>query len=613
MNISFDAGSENIIWIVCLLTIFLIALIYIETRRKNKSFFASRILALIFITLALAGMSLKPVVLKPTSAEKAFLITNGSSSALVDSLTKVYKPDEIVDLRNDGNAIKDPFKNLVQFRKLLDDYQSWIVTGRSEDDNLNQFLKGKDVLYYPDGFKNGIQQINFQSKGISGSNWELNAIYFNKDSSITKIYLEASGQIRDSIEINKAGFQDFTLKMKITESAGRYLFNLIIKNGNNLEISKYQLPVIVEGQKQRKYLLLAGFPNFEWKYLKDYLSDRGDIVFYRSQISRDKYQTEVLNTTEAANVLMNKEFLDDFDLIILDNSAWENLNNRERNLLQQLTKEAGTSLLLSTQGQTLPQQEFFIDFQPDLNPYRNKSVVFGNTEINVVVELDDLQTTISKNQNLHDLLNSEDGNILAAYAFNGYGKQAVSIIPALYPFILKGEADKFNRVYQYLIEQTQKQTFKDKYWSMDGIYPIVSKEAVQLKLKTIESDIDNQSIEALVISPKGDTTSLSPLQDYQISEDYNYSFWSANSGWYQVVLHQDSLVKDWFYVDSDTAWQSLETATQIGKNSFEFAQMIDSGINFNSSETFNSWRIPVWYFFIILLLGLSFLWLISKL
>ena len=336
-------------------------------------------------------------------------------------------------------------------------------------------------------------------------------------------------------------------------------------------------------------------------------------MFYRSQISKEKYQTEVLNTDEAAKVSINTQFLSDFDLIVLDNSAWENFSARERNIVQDVTNENGVGLLLCTQGQGLPSTKYFTDFQPNLISYQEKSISFGESQLGVEILVDDLLSTIAPTAKLNPLLANQEGKLLSAYAYDGYGKQAILVSPALYPFILEGENEKFNRTYQYLFDQLQKETFKEKHWELSGIYPALKRKAVQLKLKTIDSDLAPESIESLVVSPLADTTSLSPLQDYQISEDYNYTYWPVSTGWHKVYLESDTTVKDWFYVAEDTSWEVLQIASQIADNSFNLAWNTSTESNLQTLSTFNEWKIPVWYFFIILLIGLSSLWLISKL
>ncbi|UZR94026.1 hypothetical protein [Chondrinema litorale] len=617
MNIRFDASSETIIWITCLLLLFLFALIFIELKRKNKAYLAGRLSAIILIVLALFGMSLKPVLLKSSSADQALLITEGASDSLVSSLTESFNPDEIIDLRTKKNSGKlsdaVSIEKLKHFREMLDIYQSWLIAGIGLEDNLQAFLKGKNVKYFPEGFKEGVQQISFSNKTVAGSVWELKGTYYKSDTEPIKIFLEASGQKRDSVLLINTGFQTFTLNIDITESPGRYLFNLLEKTTDNKVSDTHEIPVLVEGPLKRKYLLLTGFPNFEWKYLKDYLSDRGDVVFYRSQISKEKYQTEVLNTDESAQVSINSQFLSDFDLIVLDNSAWENFSTRERNIVQTVTNENGVGLLLCTQGQGLPSNKYFTGFQPNLLSYQEKSISFGDSQLGVEISIDDLLSTIAPSSKLNPLLVNEEGKLLAVYAFDGYGKQAVLVLPALYPFILEGENEKFNRTYRYLIDHLQKETFKEKHWELSGIYPALKRKAVQLKLKTVDSDLEPESIESLVISPLADTTSLSPLQDYQISEDYNYTYWPVSTGWHKVYLEADTTVKDWFYVAEDTSWEVLQIASQIADNSFNLAWNTSTESNLQTLSTFNEWKIPVWYFFIILLIGLSSLWLISKL
>ncbi|MEM1136999.1 MAG: hypothetical protein AAGI07_14275, partial [Bacteroidota bacterium] len=221
MNISFAANENALIWILSSLLILFSILLHFEITRKNRSFLPGRLLAIVFITLSLAGLSLQPSIVRKTNTRPALLITKGSTEKLIDSLKQVYLPIKLLDLRK--NSI---INNPVRLQKVLKTHDTWIICGRGLDARARDYLKDKQVTYFPKGFQTGFQQVDFNTKSMNNSLWQVNGNFYNRSEGKLKLYLEASGQKRDSMEISAPGFHDFSLATQLKESPGRYLFNI---------------------------------------------------------------------------------------------------------------------------------------------------------------------------------------------------------------------------------------------------------------------------------------------------------------------------------------------------------------------------------------------------
>jgi hypothetical protein len=59
-----------------------------------------------------------------------------------------------------------------------------------------------------------------------------------------------------------------------------------------------KIPVFVESQATLKVLILSSSPDFENKFLKNWLFENQYVCAVRSAISKNKFSTEFLNSTK---------------------------------------------------------------------------------------------------------------------------------------------------------------------------------------------------------------------------------------------------------------------------------------------------------------------------
>jgi|GEM_PF-3971115 len=598
MEMIFEVGNEVIWGILGGGFIFLFLLIWIEFK-KSKPWFLVRCLVIFFLVVSICMLVLKPSFPITIENAVALLITEGSNSAIIDSLEEKLDPALIVDLR-----VQNQQEEVIE---QLQSYNQWLITGAKVPLQFLPFLEKKQVRYYPNGFISGWQNLVYPKNVQENTVWEFNGQYYSDSVFKTKLSISVAGNTLDSVEIIGKGFKEINFKTDLSIPAGKYLFDLKVESRSVTNIEK--LPIIVTDRKPAKYLILSGFPSFEWKYLKDYLTDEGDEVFYRTKISQDKYTTEVINNATSPNINLNRDFLSQFDICFFDQSGWHDLTRLQKGLFKKLCKEEGLGLMLLTFGEK-PLDIAFLNTSDWNSSPSNPFTIISEDGIGRTV-LPEVSVKFTKPNQLRSMLENDKKESLIVYNQLGFGRQMLSVVPPLYPFILKGEAAKFENIYKRLINQMNKPNFKEKSWDINRLSNLQVGEKAEMTLNTIGSSaIEN--LTAHVINENNEKILLAPAQDALITENYNYTYFPVNAGWQQVALVKDADINDWFYIQPDTALTAFNRAKEIANNLAKWENGNESADTFTSSEIKKWQKIPQRYFFSILLLSLSFLWLMDK-
>ncbi len=598
MEMIFEVGAEVMWGVLVGGLIFLVLLIWFEFK-KSKPWLYARCMAVFFAVTSICMLILKPSYSKKQENSVALLITEGSSPNIIDSLDKAYNPAFKVDLR----ALNQQEEVIEQ----LHTYEQWLIVGAKVPLQFSPFLKNKQVRYFPDGFISGWQNLAYPKNVQENTAWEFNGQYYSDSAFQTKLSISVAGKTLDSVVISRKGFSKINFKSDVNIPAGKYLFDLKVESRSVTNIEK--LPVIITAKKTAKYLILSGFPSFEWKYLKDYLTDEGDAIFYRTKISQDKYSTEVINSATSKNINLNRDFLSQFDICLFDQSGWQDLNRFQKRLFKKLCEEEGLGLMLLTFGEK-PKNIAYLNTTKWTTAQNTPFAIIHENRL-VLTVLPEVSVRFTKSNQLESMLSNDKNESLVAYQQLGFGRQLLAVFPPLYPFILKGEVAKFENIYKNLIDRIQKPNFQEKYWDVNTLTNLQVDEKVGMTIHTTGNSVI-ENLTANVIDENNEKILLAPAQDALTAENFNYTFFPVKAGWQQVALVSDTAINEWFYVYPDNALVAFKRAKLITENLAKWENGNESADTFTSSEI-KMWRkIPQWYFFTILLLSLSFLWLMDK-
>ncbi len=147
--------------------------------------------------------------------------------------------------------------------------------------------------------------------------------------------LDPGDQVVDRIAIGANG--DFKLAGN-ARSAGPATWQLRLRNRDKAVVEQVTLPLDVQAGSNLRVLMLAGAPTPELKYLRRWASDAGLRVDSRISLGGGMQIGDAPAAFDAAS-------LGKFDLLVLDQRAWQGLGDARRAQLDQAVRD-GLGLLL---------------------------------------------------------------------------------------------------------------------------------------------------------------------------------------------------------------------------------------------------------------------------
>ncbi|MDQ3683810.1 MAG: hypothetical protein M3352_12180, partial [Bacteroidota bacterium] len=330
----------------------LVFLLLKEIRRQNKGKLLLRIVASVVAIISLACIAL-PINYHKTktidSKNEAILLTEGFSK---DSL------ERFLNLRKKNIPVFTLDESLVSAKK----YNASLATdpgifSKNDISALHVFGYGLEkqdleglkqtIIFHPSKIKTGITLINWQTKVQSGEKLYVQG-KFNNASSAKKIILSGFGITLDSTIIPANKNQNFELTT-IPKHTGRTIYSLLVVDGKDT-IQKEPLPVQVQQGELLKILILASSPDFENKFLKNWLAQKGYEVAVRTAISKNKFDKEYVNTPVVNLNRITSSLLDKFDIIIADAAELASIGRQELATLQSYIIQKNKGLIVKTEG-----------------------------------------------------------------------------------------------------------------------------------------------------------------------------------------------------------------------------------------------------------------------
>lgn len=352
------------------------------------------------------------------------------------------------------------------------------------------------------------------------------------------------------------------------------------------EKENYHFSILVEEKKKYVFHLLAESPDFEWRFLKDFLADEGHAVYLRSKISRNKYKTDFSNWPDSLNQQLKNYNPLYTNVLIADMQAWNNLNtNQKAEYTTKLREKQGVLLLRGNANSTLSLSSIHKGLNGQLKLSDN-SEEFEGVQIIGINYLESLK----KDEELYfsySILPDLSLGVLAlqdTYKWQLSGKEAlytsywIDIINKL----LRDQAINYINKTKWPV---QFQPFHLQYWA--------------------DNDVDTLSL----VNDNSDTTKLSLIQDELYPERQHLVYYPASIGWHQILGNEQTIVDQFYVHPKNTSSQNLMNLSYNYSNN-KYIESISSGDRINFSN--NKDKSLIFWFFLLFLLSISFLWIEEK-
>jgi hypothetical protein len=506
----------------------------------------------------------------------------------------------LADQTADFKSIKaSSLVSLPYFLKSNPDFKKLNVYGygltKEELENLN----GQQIAFHPSENPTGIISCSWNQNLKTTEQLFIQGVYQNNTSKNIKLILTGLGNQLDSVSIKEKSSFPFNFKNK-PQQTGKAVYKLIALQGKDT-ISVDPVPFQTSISTQMKVLILASFPDFEYKFLKKWLYENQYPLAFRSQISKNKFSTDFLNLESQNLNQISAQVLKKFDVLIIDEEELNALSSTEKAAINQsLNNGMGLFIRISDPKAGVNISNTFGRYE--LSDLKDKTLAlnFKNDEYKFS-KLPAGQTLFLKaGQNDQPVITDANKNILVNSQLKGFGKLLVSTIPSTYNWLLSGKKLDYTSFWSLVLSSVAKKKITPSTVQVLPEFPTVNQ-----KTRFIIEQTESNNTPVVEFG----SSKLSLRQNIALPFQWDATIWSTQNGWNSLTVNQSEKS---FYVFDKNDWKTLKNQQKIISNS-QFVKNSKSNVD-NSTEIdhVNTKEISIWYFFIGFLFASAFLWYESR-
>jgi len=571
---------------------------WLEYKRTDRSRLFWRILALLMAIIALACIALPIAYTGETHATgDAVLLTENYN---IDSLNQgSYKTIFTMD-----KDIKKSYPKAVLLSGVADINtlnpavkQLYVLGYGLDNTELEQLTV--PVIYNAPVIPPGVIAVNWQQQLKTGELLSVQGRYNNTTSKPVKLVLKGLNTSLDSVDIAAGKISDFELTAT-PKIAGRISYNLFAIDGKDT-LEKDPIPVITEAAKTIKVLMLSASPDFESKFLKNWLSENGYAVAARASISRDKTSQDFVNMDKQPLDHLTSALLNKFDVVIGDLSALKSLSPAENSALKQEVEQNGLGVIIRADSSGKAVSWLDNDFKVNTPSSKSLSVpliIQGQKSKTSPLIID--PSYITDRGSIQNLVFDGQNHVLAGNSLSGEGKLVFTTLRNTYTWELAGSSKDYSALWSLLISKSARKQTPVVGWSIrNGIATVNEPVSLQLQSGTLPTSI------AI------DNANVSPEQNASIPYEWNISYWPSKFGWHQTAMPGNG--PSWWYAYQKNDWKVIKNLKKIAdtKKYSDNRGIIATGEK--QTDTKARIEVPKAFFYILLLLACTFLWVERKL
>lgn len=583
-------------------------LIWLQIKRPSRKRLVWRILASVVAPLSLYFLWHPPILFRAVPASQAILLTDGYHPDTLQHLLQTIKPTPKIWRYKVRSAKGEVIRNLSELRQKQPAISTVHLLGYGLDSTELAGLQNMRIRPHL-SVAPGITFADWGRKIPLGQPLTISGQYRAINEKQIWIQLLVAGQAQDSVKLSGSGLKSFRVEYT-PKVAGRFVYQLQVKKSAAV-VTMEPIPVIVTQPRPLTILLLAGSPGFEFKFLKNLLAAQRHQVVFRTSISRNKYQTEFLNTSPVNVTKLTSPLLRRFDAVLTDAAALAALSGGERQAVRQAVGTNGTGLLVLANDIPLPAglsllQPFKLR-RVSHSGNRTSSISWPGGDGRTPIPL--LPFTITSNTNLTRW--AQDTNretVLAAYPYHR-GQVALSMVPATYPWQLNGQGKTHRAFWSDLLSFITRKNMPEERWQL-ALKPFpLTNQKLTLFLSDFKRLPQANIPQGLLTSPDSNQTELYLKQEPLLSYQFSGNYWPREPGWHTV---QTTGGLPWtFYIFPAKAWQTHQR-NQLRSQTVAFLQQSSEKMR-TADKHYSAKPLPAIYFFILFVLTVGFYWLEEKL
>ncbi|MGZ3820963.1 MAG: hypothetical protein ACXVB6_10255 [Mucilaginibacter sp.] len=578
--------------ICCSLTAFAV---WKEYKRAKKAHMVWRIAASLLAVFALACIAL------PINYSKDSLRQNDQNAIL---LTNGFEPDSLNNYRDSkifttDKAIEKAYPKAKPIR--LDELSSdspavtkLHVFGYGLNENELSQIGRLPVIFHPALSPAGVVAIGWNQKLKTGETLKVQGKYNNNELKPVKLILNGLNTQLDTVTVAPKTSKDFELTT-VPKNEGRAVYRLQAIAGSDT-LADENLPIEVDPAKPLKVLILSASPDFETKFLKNWLAENGFAVVVRSAISKDKFSSEYVNMPMLKIDHISSGILDKFDVVIGDLSV---LKSENAVLKQQVTKKGLGVIVradsISNSGSWL-QSDFSVEKVAAKNQPQVSLIIKGKAGKSAGLKID--PAFIKSKPGIQQLVNDLQGHTLVAASLFGKGRLAFTTINNTFNWILAGDKDDYAAFWSLLISKSAQKEPVLENWSAP-------------QLPTINEPVELQLVASSDPGPISAGDSIAPAQNPSIPFEWVNKYWPTTTGWQSI--QQNNGRAAWWYVYGGDEWQGVRASEKIASTTQYAENYAPNTFVTKAIHEKVLIAVPKIYFYLLLLAACTFLWVEGKL
>ncbi|GEO08344.1 hypothetical protein [Segetibacter aerophilus] len=596
-------------YVVIGLSLFLLFfLIRKEVRRSNRARLGWRLIATILAVISFACLAL-PITYNHTEAvgvtKEAVLLTDGFSR---DSVNKFISQNNAVPVLTTNKNLSDAAKfnavfvpDISLLSRTYSDITTFHVFGYGMSKDELQHIKKGSVIFHPTKLSAGISSISWNQKMKTGEKLFIQGRVENSTSGKLKIVLKSFNATLDSVALANGNNQRFELTT-IPKHGGRAVYSIVFLSGKDT-IEKELVPVQIEQGAALKVLMLAATPDFENRFLKDRLGEKGYKVVARTTISKNKFRKDYLNTSPLPVDRITTSLLNNFDIAIADAAALQALSKTEQATLQGQVALGRMGLIVKVdsgmQSSSFYGRRFPLVAQA------------GNQDQNIQLKLSDTSSKlpalaienpifIRSVYGTQPVVMDKQNRVFANSTLMGAGKIILTTITNTFSWALSGYQNEYDQYWSELLNKAAPKKTASEVWGISPAFPAINQPA-QLQVETSNAGVPHGQIGEASVFLKAHS---------DLPFRWEGTYYPTSVGW-RTGVQMDG-VRFYWYAYNKQDWTKVRAAETL-EATRQF--VTENGNTVKASEKVlqtTKAEFPKIVFFMLFLLFAGYLWVENK-
>ncbi|KQR70112.1 hypothetical protein [Pedobacter sp. Leaf176] len=586
-------------YIVLILSMLLMVfMLYKEINKTKKARLFWRILASI---LAVSCFALLVIPIKYNSslkqnANEITLITEGTHP---DTLARVSGTKYALDSSGSKSNKLIFIPDLSYFLATHKDVRKVNIYGNGLPDEELENLIGYELNFHPSEIPTGIISANWQAEIKTTEQLTVQGIYQNRSKKNVKLLLKGLGTSIDSISVDGKSNKSFSFKTR-PKQTGKAIYQLISFQGQDT-LAKEPVPFAVGEQTPMKILILASFPDFEYKFLKKWLYDNQYSLAFRSQISKNKYSSDFLNMDKLNLNQINGSSLRKFDVLIIDEEELAAITPVERAAIDNAVNTGlGLFIRISNSKPLTPLSGRFGRVESPAAKDKQLNLAIKNEQYKFSKLPLEQTLYLKPSQNDQALVADASGKILVNSTIKGSGKILISSLSTTFNWLLAGKINDYTTYWSDILSKAARKKIEVQTLKIVPQFASVNKQARFIVDLSTPGKIPTLKIEE---------TKLAPRQNIELPFEWDATFWPTRAGWNNLSINQSN---ESFFIYEKEDWLALKNQQTLNST----LNFLDKSNNKEAKTTTTAIivqeNLSPWWFFMGFLIASAYLWFESR-